>query len=292
MNTAIALLPSFEAYSKRIGRKDSTIGLYRDNLKSFSEWAGDRPVNEFEPLDMEKFFDQWVADFIERNGSDPAANTLRKLWQSLNLFFKWATDYDYCDKNPMRRMEPPKVERRANDWLRPDEDALVLGACQTYNERLAVYVLRFAGLRSSEAVNLRWSDITFEGGQIWLHVRESKTARGRRTIPVAAELRPLLTRPLPLNQADNWVFATKTGKPWHRNQLRTTVARVGDRVGIRLYPHRLRKTLGSSIFNNGAELSSVSRILGHANTQITEQAYAELTPEKVAQDFLKAVDFR
>ena len=81
---------------------------------------------------------------------------------------------------------------------------------------------------------------------------------------------------------------TRTRKPWHRNQLYSTVRRVGERAGL-VYPHRLRKTLGSSAFNAGADLSTISRILGHSSTQITEQVYAELTTTKVADDFLRAM---
>lgn len=85
------------------------------------------------------------------------------------------------------------------------------------------------------------------------------------------------------------MFETRTGKPWHRNQLYATVRRVGKRADVDLYPHRLRKTLGSAAFNAGADLSTISRILGHSSTTITEQAYAELTHESVARDFLAAV---
>ena len=99
----------------------------------------------------------------------------------------------------------------------------------------------------------------------------------------------MLTRPLPLNQEDAPIFLTRNGKAWHRNQLYATVKRVGKRAGLDVYPHRLRKTLGSSAFNAGADLSTISRILGHSSTTITEQAYAELTTDTIARDFLKAV---
>lgn len=108
-------------------------------------------------------------------------------------------------------------------------------------------------------------------------------------MPVPSELRPFLIRQGPLNQTGAPIFMTRTGKPWRRNQLYSTVRRVGERAGLRVYPHRLRKTLGSAAFNAGADLSTISRILGHSSTQITEQAYAELLPETVASDFLRAV---
>jgi integrase len=54
----------------------------------------------------------------------------------------------------MRQMDAPPVFRKANDWLRPEEDQKLLDACITRNEFLAVYLLRFTGLRVSEAVAL------------------------------------------------------------------------------------------------------------------------------------------
>jgi integrase len=67
----------------------------------------------------------------------------------------------------MRQIEAPPIFRKANDWLRPDEDQKVLDACMTKDEFLAVFLLRFTGLRASEAVNLRgrtWSGTTASYG--------------------------------------------------------------------------------------------------------------------------------
>jgi integrase/recombinase XerD len=290
MATTIQLIPSFEANLKRKGRKKSTIDLYHWPLSLFAEWAGERDVDEFQPLDMERYFDHFEVVYAERNpGKEPATNTRRKHFQALSLFFEWAIRYDHIAKSPMRQMDAPPVFRKANDWLRPDEDKALLDACLTPDEFLAVFLLRFTGLRASEAVALRWSDVEWGDGRLWVVVRESKTARGRRRVPVPGELRPFLMRSGPVNQVDAPIFMTRTGKAWHRNQLYSTVKRVGDRAGLHVYPHRLRKTLGSSVFNAGADLSTISRILGHSSTQITEQAYAELTTTKIADDFLRAM---
>ena len=294
MSTAIELIPAFEGHQRRRGRTESTIELYHRPLAAFAEWAGDRDLDSLTPRDMEMYFDHYEAVFVERNGKPPAQNTRRKADQAIRNFFKWAERYDYVTKTPMRQIDPPPVFRKSNDWLRPEDDAKVLDACMTREEYLAVYLLRFTGLRASEAVNLRWSDVEWANGQLWVSVTKSKTARGIRRVPVPRELAPILVQPGlakhgMLNEPDGWVFQTRTGKPWHRNQLYSVVKRVGQRAGVDLYPHRLRKTLGSAAFNAGADLTTISRILGHSSTQITEQAYAELTTAKVADDFLKAV---
>jgi integrase/recombinase XerD len=289
MHTVIELIPAFEANQGRNGRTQSTIEPYHRPLMHFAEWAGDRQVDSLEPRDMETYLDHYEAEFFARHGKTPAQNTRRKVDQAIRNFFKWAERFDYVVKTPMRQIDPPPVFRKQNDWLRPEDDKKVLDACMTRDEYLAIYLLRFTGLRASEAVNLRWSNIEWQNKQLWVSVTKSKTARGIRRVPVPRELAPLLVRPGVLNQEDAYIFQTRTGKPWHRNQLYAVVRRVGKRAGVDLYPHRLRKTLGSAAFNAGADLSTISRILGHSSTTITEQAYAELTHESVARDFLDAV---
>jgi integrase/recombinase XerD len=287
----LELLPAFEANLNRRGRKASTVGMYGKNLEPFVRWIGDRPVTEIEPHDMEMFLDWYEVDFFERHGRSPANNTRGNVISALCVFFDWATKYDHVDKSPARRLrdEAPKREYKLHEWLRPEEDEKLLSACNTSTELLAVFLLRFTGLRPSEAVALRWSDVEWRDKRLWVNVREAKTSRGRRRIPVSSELRPFLVRSGPLNQADAPIFMTSTGKTWHRNQLYVVIRRVGARAGLEVYPRRLRKTLGSSALNSGASLATVSRILGHSTTTITEQAYAEMLPETVAADFLQAV---
>ena len=149
MATVIELLPAFEGNLRRRGRTQSTIDLYHRPLEAFATWAADREVNTFQPRDMEAYFDHYEGDFYMRNDRLPASNTRRKVDQAIRNFFEWADRYDYVDKNPMRQIDPPPVFRKTNDWLRPDEDAKLLDSCMTKDEYLAVYLLRFTGLRAS-----------------------------------------------------------------------------------------------------------------------------------------------
>jgi site-specific recombinase XerD len=74
------------------------------------------------------------------------------------------------------------------------------------------------------------------------------------------------------------------------------VKRVAARAGIHLdsngtssvSPHTLRRTLGSDLLNRGVRLEVVSKLLGHASTTITEQAYAELLDSTIAAEVLAA----
>lgn len=201
MNTAKTLVAAFEGRMRRMGRAESTIELYHRPLMHFADWAGARDIDSLTPRDMEIYLDHYEADFLARNGRVPKANTRRKAYQALRNFFKWADDFDHVTKTPMRQVEAPPVERKTNDWLRPEEDKRVLDACITRPEYLAVYLLRFTGLRASEAVNLRWSNLEWHNGHLWVSVTKSKTARGIRRVPVPRELAPLLVPPPRSGQA-------------------------------------------------------------------------------------------
>lgn len=176
MATVIELLPAFEGNQRRRGRTESTIGLYHRALVAFAEWAGDRDVDSLTPRDTEGYFDHYEGNVFAQHGKPPAANTRRKVVQAIRNFFKWAERYDYVTKTPMRQIDPPPVFRKSNDWLRPGDDGKVLDACLTRDEYLAIYLLRFTGLRASEAVNLRWSDVEWRNGQLWVSVTKSKKA--------------------------------------------------------------------------------------------------------------------
>jgi integrase len=69
------------------------------------------------------------------------------------------------------------------DWLREEEDQALLRAEMNRQERIVIFLLRWSGLRVSEACSLLWDDVDFTTGRI--RVRESKSDAGLRQIPLA-----------------------------------------------------------------------------------------------------------
>ena len=99
----------------------------------------------------------------------------------------------------------------------------------------------------------------------------------------------------------NPLLVTKHGTPMAQQFVWRVVKRVSVRAGLRVVeqrdrlsttvsPRTLRKTFGSHLLNEGMPLKSVSKLLGHQNTTITEQAYAELLDSTVETQFRAIVD--
>ncbi len=294
---------------QRRGRSSATRVQYAVYLDPFVAWVGDRDLAEITAQAIElEWLGRWYGDFEQRYGRPPAPKTVANHMTALDSFFRFLERFDYVGKNPMNRIDPPKIVQRANDWLKRDEDDAVLAAVRSPQERIVVPFLRFTGLRSgSELPYVLNADVDLDAGTIT--VRHSKTARGRRVVPILPELRPHIERWQTYQQAigqtapDAPFFATRNGTPMRHKQVYETVKRVASRAGVRpriatdrerinsseVTPHTLRRTFGSHLFNNGVRLEVVSRLLGHESTVTTEKAYASLLDARIAAEVLLAV---
>jgi len=132
-------------------------------------------------------------------------------------------------------------------------------------------------------------------------VRTSKTPRGCRTIP----LLPQLEEPIRewrayraehgLNQPGSPFLVTMAGAPMQTRYVWRIVRDVSARAGLTtaggrpVTPHALRRTFATEMLNHGVRLETVSRLLGHAATTITEQAYAQLTDHRIRAEVEEAL---
>jgi integrase/recombinase XerD len=203
----------------------------------------------------------------------------------------------------MRKILPPRSEPTSNDWLRPAEDQALLRCNGSLQERFLIALLRWSGLRVSEATSLTLADIDTSAGREAITVRHSKTSAGRRTIPIVPELQPLLHDWVAYLAAHGLdaltlpLLSSRQGTPMRTGFAWRLVKRVAHRAGIRprpctcntqhpphqpgcprnlngynksdVSPHTLRRTFGSHLLNNGLRLEVVSKLLGHATTTIT-----------------------
>jgi len=225
------------------------------------------------------------------------AGSLRVKTAALRKFFGYLEDRELLPgTNPAARLSLPKRRRRPNDWLRSDEDAKVLRACVTPQERIVVALLRHAGLRVSEACALEVKDVDLERDEI--RVTASKTDSGLRTVPIAAELHVELIAWLAAKPSGRFLLATKHGTPMKPQFAWRLVKRVAHRADVRTLPkpalsqvscHTLRRTFGSDLLNRGVRIEVVSKLLGHADTRTTEQCYAELLDSTVRDEFHRAL---
>jgi integrase len=322
------LLAAYESALDRQGRAPATRIKYVHGVRTFLEWGTLNVGEGVTTADIDRFLASWESDWEHATGARPSRAAIRSRIAALRSFFAylersglWQDGTGRPKLNPMNAVIAPAIEQRPNDFLRPIEDHALLHGPSPPSERFVIWLLRWTGLRVSEACALKLQDIDLAGGRESITVRRSKTAAGVRTIPIAPPLLPEMVRWIGLLgdrgfvSPQAWVLPTASGSPFKATFVWRLVKRAGHRAGVRpiactcgssrrtqhdagcprtrsgenmseITPHTLRRTFGSYLLNRGLRLEVVSRLLGHSSTVVTERAYAELLGSTIREELL------
>jgi integrase len=150
-----------------------------------------------------------------------------------------------------------------------------------------VFILMIdAGFRINEASVLKWSDVDFDNGVIYLY--RSKVSNDD-FIPMTKRLRTALLNRRKLVDGD-YVFPGRFGghKTIQNNRALEAAFR---RAGISdVYSHNLRKTFATRLLNRGAAITDVQHLLGHASVKTTEKAYAAFVKNERVKQTIDLLD--
>lgn len=184
-------------------------------------------------------------------------------------------------------MKPPKKvknsERRVREYLTPAEiDKLIASSKQLGRHGLRdstmILIAYRHGLRVSELVSLRWSQIDLKQGL--LHVVRKKNGIPASHPLFGPEIRALrqLKRDYP---ETDYVFMTERKAPITADTFRKIIARAGEKaeLGLAIHPHMLRHSTGFKLANDGRDTRSIQHYLGHKNIQHTVR-YTEIASVK------------
>jgi len=133
-----------------------------------------------------------------------------------------------------------------------------------------------AGLRRGEMANLKWEDVDFANNQ--LYIAPNKT-ENHRFVPMTQDLRNALEK---AHKRAKHEYVVTVCQPMKGNRcnpdyLTTFYQEVAKAAGVDSFLHKLRHTFASQLVQNGVELYTVSKLLGHSSIQMTE-IYAHLAP--------------
>jgi site-specific recombinase XerD len=120
--------------SNGVGRAHSTRAIYVRAAEELYRSVCNRP-GDLTAVEIDAYLSRWRTGFELRYGRSPSAATYRNRVESLRAFYAWMERFDHLRaadgtlrQNPMRWVDAPRVDQRANDWLRPSEDQALLAA--------------------------------------------------------------------------------------------------------------------------------------------------------------------
>lgn len=183
--------------------------------------------------------------------------------------------------NKLRRVPPGRGKNsdlRSREYLLPDEvaglakHAGTVGRHPTRDRTIMLAMYRH-GLRVSELIDLKWSQVDFRHAE--LHVKRKKNGTPSVQPIKGDELR--LLRKLKRQYPSKFVFVSERGAPLSRSAVEAIVKRAGKLAGVQLavHPHMLRHACGYYLANKGVDTRTIQAYLGHRSIQHTVR-YTEL----------------
>jgi integrase/recombinase XerD len=233
---------------------------------------------------LDRFFETQDCVCVEsvRDGlaniSKKQSASREKLHRSLSCFVKFMVEYGYVYgelADQLRTLKPKSNKAPNRLILSFDEVETLLGDTYGLADQNIVKFLIHSGLRVSEAVNLKWSDVNLSEGKINILGKGGK----RRFIGVTSGLKDVLES---LDRGHTpHVLATHSGNSFTTGGIRSKLERLGSALGFKITAHSLRRAFGRYyVIKKGVPISMVQRAYGHASLSMTE-VYCQLREEEV-----------
>lgn len=256
----------------------NTAAAYRSDVASFLDYT-DADVACISADDIVAYISSRAQTALSDSGRPFSKRSQARFLSALRSFFNFLVLEKIVSENPCDNVESPKIGRYLPDVLSVEEiDSIMqsvdLSAATGVRDRAILEVLYGCGLRVSEAVTLRISEIYSKEQFVSIKGKGSK----QRLVPVgevALEFigRYLELRPDPADKvSEDILFLNRFGKGISRVSVFTMVKRQAMLAGIRkeISPHTFRHSFATHLLENGADLRAVQEMLGHESVLTTE----------------------
>jgi integrase/recombinase XerD len=272
------------------GLSRNTLDSYRNDLQLFSEWL--RKRNQDSSVLTEATHSDLLDFLASRVSAKMKASTTSRELSSLKRFYRFLLRQGKITTDPSLNIDTPKLQRSLPDSLTETEVELLLSAPDLKHplglrDRAMLEVLYASGLRVSELINLRYSQVSMDMGVL----RVMGKGRKERLAPLGEESLEWLSRytkearPALLNGiVTDTIFVTTRGAAMTRQAFWYLIKRYAQLVGNDkpLSPHTLRHAFATHLLNHGADLRVVQLLLGHADISTT-QIYTHIARERLKQ---------
>jgi integrase/recombinase XerD len=269
------------------GLAAQTIANYSRDLQRFLDFLAARKVVSVSKIDRSHI----IQHLIALRQADLSARSRARHLVSLRGFFKYLVREKHLDHNPAQLVDLPKSGLKLPDVLSESEIAALIKAPDIttplgLRDAAMLEVLYAAGLRVSELIRLKLSNVNLEAGFVRVLGKGGK----ERVVPMGSYACDLIaafiagSRPRLLKgKVSPFLFVARAGRPMSRQGFWKLIKRYGLKAGIakKITPHMLRHSFASHLLEGGADLRAVQIMLGHVDIATT-QIYTH-----VAQKHLK-----
>jgi integrase/recombinase XerD len=228
-----------------------------------------------------------MIEWVNNNGISP--RTQARIISGIKSFYKYLLIEEKVDRDPTALLETPKVGRKLPEILAVEEIDTIINAVDTkkpegQRNKAILETLYSCGLRVSELIDLKISNLFFESGFVKIEGKGSK----ERLVPISTtaikEINLYLSeyrRNLKVHEDhEDILFLNRRGKKLSRVMIFTIIKNITKKLGFEknISPHTFRHSFATHLIDGGANLRAVQEMLGHESI-ITTEIYTHLDKE-------------
>ena len=276
------LLFRFKEHLAVLNRSPATIEAYTDHVRGFLESIDKEDVRQV----TRKVIEDYIAglySYRTKENKPYQINTIILKVRSIKRFFEFLEKVNIIFINPAESIpEPKKPKNLPKEILTPKEvkkilDQPNLSTLMGIRDRTILEVFYSTGIRLDELCSLTIYDADIQGQMIRINKGKGKKDRvvpmGKHAIRFLREyitkVRPHFTKK---NRKNRHFFVDRYGKPISKQVVSIMIRTYARQAGIKkqVTAHTFRHTFATTLIKNGAEITAVQRMLGHAEIKTTE----------------------
>lgn len=269
---------------------NATIDTYTHNLEKYFEYMkqNNKSLKDIKATDIREYM-----AYLKQNKC--STRTINNNLSSLRSFYRFLIIEKYLVTDPLEHIETPKLRKSLPKVLSTDEVKLLLDVDlkdkYSYRNKAMLELMYATGLRISELVSLKIHDIDFDMALL----RTIGKGNKERIIPIGDyalyylnvylnEYRDQLIK----RDYNDYLFLNNRGKKISRQAFYNIVQDLAITKNIKteFSPHTLRHSFATHLLDKGADIKSISEMLGHSSLETT-QIYTHISNNKLEADYHK-----
>ncbi|MBO7476870.1 MAG: site-specific tyrosine recombinase XerD [Salinivirgaceae bacterium] len=269
----------------------NTIEAYMKDIQKFIDYSETESPLTVTQADIRSFIDEIDTE------DGMSSRSQARILSGIKSFFKYLVIHDIIEHDPSEMIETPKLGRKLPQVLTPDEidqliEAVDLDSETGYRNRAILETLYGCGMRVSELISLKLTDLHFEENYLKIKGKGNK----ERLVPVGRSVKDSITlyihnyrQTLKINRKDeNILFLNRRGRKLTRVMVFTIIKDLAAKIGLKktISPHTFRHSFATHLIEGGADLKAVQEMLGHESITTTE-LYTHLDREFLRDAILR-----
>lgn len=269
----------------------NTIQSYRSDLKKFEVFLLKTNVKELNYINPEI-----VREFLYEQSKKVTGKTQGRIISTLRSFYNFLVLEKIADNNPIEDIDYPKIDSKVPFVLSTEEiDKIILQASLTKfgkRNQTIIEVMYSCGLRVSEVIEMKISNVFFDESLVKVLGKGKK----ERFVPLSSIAKKFLYNYIECErkeskfdkQSVDIVFLNNRGGKLSRIMLYNIIndAALAAKINSKISPHTLRHSFATHLIENGADIISIQKMMGHENIVTTEK-YLNVNKKHLVETVIK-----